>query len=86
MLSRQSIISFLATLGVVLAALWLGRSLWVNYMESPWTRDGRVRADVVTVAPDVAGLVLEVPVRDNQAVKKGDLLLQIGRASCRERV
>jgi len=79
-MSRQSIISFLATLSVVLAALWLGRSLWVNYMESPWTRDGRVRADVVTVAPDVAGLVLEVPVRDNQAVKKGDLLLRIDPA------
>lgn len=83
MLSRQSIISFLATLGVVLAALWLGRSLWVNYMESPWTRDGRVRADVVTVAPDVAGLVLEVPVHDNQTVKKGDLLLQIDPARYR---
>ena len=80
MLSRQSIISFLATLSVVLAALWLGRTLWVNYMESPWTRDGRVRADVVSVAPDVAGLVLEVPVRDNQAVKKGDLLLRIDPA------
>lgn len=80
MLSRQSIISFLATLSVVVIALWLGRTLWVNYMESPWTRDGRVRADVVSVAPDVAGLVLEVPVRDNQAVKKGDLLLQIDPA------
>ena len=79
-MSRQSIISFLATLSVVLAALWLGRTLWVNYMESPWTRDGRVRAEVVTVAPDVAGLVLEVPVRDNQAVKKGDLLLRIDPA------
>ncbi|MNF36087.1 p-hydroxybenzoic acid efflux pump subunit AaeA [compost metagenome] len=79
-MSRQSIISFLATLSVVLAALWLGRSLWVNYMESPWTRDGRVRADVVTVAPDVAGLVLEVPVRDNQVVQKGDLLLRIDPA------
>ena len=79
-MSRQSIISFLATLSVVLAALWLGRTLWVNYMESPWTRDGRVRADVVTVAPDVAGLVLEVPVRDNQTVHKGDLLLRIDPA------
>lgn len=80
MLSRQSIISFVATLTVVAAALWLGRSLWVSYMESPWTRDGRVRADVVSVAPDVSGLVLEVPVRDNQAVSKGDLLLRIDPA------
>lgn len=80
MLSRQSIISFVATLTVVAAALWLGRSLWVSYMESPWTRDGRVRADVVSVAPDVSGLVLEVPVRDNQAVSKGELLLRIDPA------
>lgn len=80
MLSRQSIISFVATLTVVAAALWLGRSLWISYMESPWTRDGRVRADVVSVAPDVSGLVLEVPVRDNQAVSKGDLLLRIDPA------
>lgn len=77
MLSRQSIISFLATLSVVAIALWLGRSLWLSYMEAPWTRDGRVRADVVSVAPDVTGLVLDVPVRDNQTVRKGDLLLQI---------
>lgn len=77
MLSRQSIISFLATLSVVAVALWLGRSLWLSYMEAPWTRDGRVRADVVSVAPDVTGLVLDVPVRDNQTVRKGDLLLQI---------
>lgn len=77
MLSRQSIISFAATLCVVLAALWLGQRLWVNYMESPWTRDGRVRADVVRVAADVTGPVVEVAVRDNQTVRKGDLLLRI---------
>lgn len=81
--SRPSIISVLATLGVVLAALWLGRSLWLNYMESPWTRDGRVRAYVVAVAPDVAGQVVEVAVRDNQTVRKGDLLLRIDPARYR---
>ena len=46
-------------------------------MEAPWTRDGRVRADVVQVAPDVSGLVTEVLVEDNQVVKRGDVLFRI---------
>lgn len=48
-------------------------------MYSPWTRDARVRADVVTIAPDVSGWVLELKVRDNQQVKAGDLLMTIDR-------
>ena len=48
-------------------------------MEAPWTRDGRVRADVVAVAPDVSGLVTEVLVHDNQEVKAGDVLFRIDR-------
>jgi RND family efflux transporter MFP subunit len=46
-------------------------------MESPWTRDGRVRADIVAVAADVSGLVSEAQVRDNQPVRKGQLLFRI---------
>ena len=46
-------------------------------MEAPWTRDGTVRADVVKVAPDVSGLVSEVLVRDNQDVRKGQVLFRI---------
>ena len=65
------------TLTLVIAAIALGHLLWVRYMDSPWTRDGRVRADVVNIAPDVAGLVTEVAVRDNQFVHKGDLLFRI---------
>lgn len=52
---------------------------WSYYMEAPWTRDGRVRADIVAVAPDVSGLVSDVSVRDNQEVKAGDLLFRIDR-------
>jgi multidrug resistance efflux pump len=48
--------------------------LWNYYMYSPWTRDARVRADVVTIAPDVAGFVTDLRVKDNQVVKKGDIL------------
>jgi multidrug resistance efflux pump len=65
------------TLLVVAVALVAGRSLWSYYQGAPWTRDGRVRADVVTIAPDVSGLVSEVLVRDNQTVKRGDVLFRI---------
>src|SRR5690242_17249226 len=44
-------------------------------MYSPWTRDGRVRADVVDIAPDVSGFVRELRVKDNQFVRKGDVLI-----------
>lgn len=65
------------TLTIVIVAIFLGHMLWVRYMDSPWTRDGRVRADVVNVAPDVAGLVTTVTVRDNQFVHRGDVLFRI---------
>jgi RND family efflux transporter MFP subunit len=64
----------------VLAAIVVGYQLWVYYMDEPWTRDGRVRADVVVVAPDVSGFVTEVLVRDNQRVRRGDVLFRIDRA------
>jgi multidrug resistance efflux pump len=67
----------LLTLVIVAVALVAGRGLWAYYQEAPWTRDGRVRADVVTIAPDVSGLVTQVMVRDNQTVKRGDELFRI---------
>jgi RND family efflux transporter MFP subunit len=73
----RKIIGFIATLCIFGAAILIGRALWVHYMDEPWTRDGRVRAEVINIAPDVSGAVVELPVRDNQLVKKGDLLMQI---------
>ena len=71
------LLRFAITFAVVSLALFLGVMLWDNYMNSAWTRDGRVRADVVMIAPDVGGLVSRVGVVDNQFVRKGDLLYQI---------
>ena len=73
----RNIIGFIATAIVFVVAILIGRALWVHYMDEPWTRDGRVRAEVVNIAPDVSGAVVELPVRDNQFVHKGDLLMQI---------
>jgi RND family efflux transporter MFP subunit len=61
----------------VLVAIVAGGQLWSYYMLEPWTRDGRVRADVVTIAADVSGLISDVYVRDNEKVKKGQQLFRI---------
>jgi RND family efflux transporter MFP subunit len=69
-----------ATLSLAVAAAAAGLHLWHHYRETPWTRDGRVRADLVQVAPDVSGLVDSVGVHDNQSVERGDVLFTIDRA------
>jgi RND family efflux transporter MFP subunit len=51
--------------------------MWRVYVEAPWTRDGTVRAYVVTMAPEIAGRIVELRVTDNQFVHKGDLLMVI---------
>jgi multidrug resistance efflux pump len=70
----------LTTALVVTLAGFSGRWLWIHYNVEPWTRDGRVRADVVTVSPDVNGLVTEIHVKDGQVVRAGDVLLVLDRA------
>lgn len=68
-----------ATILIVVAAIVVAVWMWNHYERSPWTRDGRVRADVVRVTPDIGGLITEVHVRDNQPVRAGDLLFVIDR-------
>jgi multidrug resistance efflux pump len=68
------------TLVAVVLALFGGTRLWRFYNDDPWTRDGRVRADVVLVSPDVNGLVTTVTVRDGQTVRAGDVLFVVDRA------
>jgi RND family efflux transporter MFP subunit len=61
----------------ILAAIY---GLWVRYQIEPVTRDGKVRADVVPIAPDVSGLVDRVLVHDNEPVKKGQVLMVIDQS------
>jgi multidrug resistance efflux pump len=79
-MKTASLIRFALTAVVVILAVVIGHALWKHYMYSPWTRDGRVRAEIVRIAPDVSGLVTAVNVIDNQTVKKGDLLFVIDHA------
>jgi multidrug resistance efflux pump len=74
---RHRILRVLITLIVVAVAAGLGWKTWNAYMETPWTRDATVRAYVVTMAPEIAGLITQLPVKDNQLVRKGDLLMEI---------
>jgi multidrug resistance efflux pump len=74
---RFNVFPLLITLAVLAVAVVLGGAMWDAYMGAPWTRDGTVRAYVVTMAPEVAGRIVELPVADNQFVHKGDLLMVI---------
>jgi RND family efflux transporter MFP subunit len=71
---------FIVTMAAVAAAGLLAWRLWQHYEVEPWTRDGRVKADVVQVAPDVTGQVTAVLVHDNQQVKAGQVLFEVDRA------
>jgi multidrug resistance efflux pump len=75
---RESrIVPVMVTLLVAAVAVALGWAMWNAYMGAPWTRDGTVRAYAVTMAPQVAGQIVELPIVDNKFVHKGDLLMVI---------
>jgi RND family efflux transporter MFP subunit len=75
--ARRRIARAAVTLGVVGLASLAVWAAWNAYMETPWTRDATVRAYVVTMAPEVAGRIVELPIADNQFVRKGDLLMVV---------
>lgn len=81
--SLRTVLSTSARLGVTLVVLAVAGvaawKLWTHYQVDPWTRDGRVRADVVQVAPDISGLVTDVAVTNDQPVHRGQLLFVIDR-------
>jgi multidrug resistance efflux pump len=81
---RIALMKTLARVAVTLLIVGAGSfgayALWNYYMFTPWTRDARVVADVVTIAPDVAGFVDDLRVTDNQFVHKGDILLILDQA------
>ena len=76
----KKILSHLTTVAVVVLAFVLGWFAWEHYTRAPWTRDARVRADVVTLSADVSGRIVSLGVQDNQHVDKGQLLLEIDPA------
>lgn len=77
----KNIASKLSTLVLVLVAVVVAYIGYQRWTESPWTRDGQVRADIVKIAPRVSGYIVEVAVKDNRFVRKGELLFRIDPAS-----
>jgi multidrug resistance efflux pump len=73
----QAAVRVLLTLVVLTSASLLGYDMASYYLYSPWTRDARVRADVVSVAPDVSGYITDLRVHNDQFVHKGDILFVI---------
>jgi multidrug resistance efflux pump len=80
-ISTQRLLRAGLTLVVVVAAGFLVSALWRAYVVAPWTRDGRVSAQIVRIAPEVSGTVAEVSVADDQYVKRGEVLYRIDNAS-----
>jgi multidrug resistance efflux pump len=75
--SQLHAVPVLVTLiGLALAGIGVWAA-WQAYMAAPWTRDGTVRAYVVTITPEVSGRIVQLPVVDNQFVHAGDLLMSI---------
>lgn len=67
----------LLTLVIVSIAIAAGTWLWRYYLYTPWTRDARIHAEVVTIAPDVSGWVHTLNVTDTDYVTQGDVLFEI---------
>lgn len=67
----------LLTLIIVAIAIAAGAWLWRYYLFTPWTRDARVHAEVVTIAPDVSGWVRTLSVADTDHVEQGETLFEI---------
>ena len=75
----RKIARYAITILLVIIAVVIIFRAWVFYTESPWTRDAKFAADVVAISPDVTGLITDVPIHDNQLVKKGDTLFVVDR-------
>ncbi|EHM46384.1 MAG: HlyD family secretion protein [Yokenella regensburgei] len=73
-MKRIKYFSTLLVAAVAIIAIWL---VWNYYMQSPWTRDGKVRAEQVSITPQVSGSIQELNVEDNQLVKAGTVLFRI---------
>lgn len=70
-------LKYFSTLLVLALAILAGIWLWNYYMQSPWTRDGKIRAEQVSVTPQVSGSITALNVHDNQFVHAGDVLFRI---------
>ncbi|PKE30210.1 efflux transporter periplasmic adaptor subunit [Rahnella sp. AA] len=70
-------LKYFSTVLVFAVAICAGWWMWNYYMQSPWTRDGKIRADIVDITPEVSGRIIAIDIHDNQFVKSGDPLFSL---------
>ncbi|MFA9407905.1 MAG: HlyD family secretion protein [Candidatus Dadabacteria bacterium] len=75
--SPRKLTPVIVTVALVLIAIIAVYIVYYRSATRPWTRDGQVRADIIAISSQVNGLVVKVAVKDNELVKKSDLLFQI---------
>jgi multidrug resistance efflux pump len=75
---NKTIKILLSSTVLLLAVAVLLFKYW-SYVTNPWTRNGQVQAHVIQITSRVTGPVVNLPIRDNQLVKAGDLLFEIDR-------
>ncbi|WP_318386073.1 HlyD family secretion protein [Enterobacter sp.] len=80
---RLKTLKYFSTLLVLAVAIMAGLWVWNVYMQSPWTRDGKVRAEQVSITPQVSGTITRLNVSDNQFVHKGDELFRLDETPSR---
>ncbi len=73
----KSYIKYILTFSLVAIAIVLVLMKFWDYVLNPWTRDGQVRANVVQITSRISAPIVNLPIKDNQFVKKGDLLFEI---------
>ena len=76
MTMKNSMRILLSAAVVIVAVAVFALKYW-DYIVNPWTRDGQVRAQIIQIAPRVSAPIVNLPIRDNQFVKTGDLLFGI---------
>ncbi|MCP4410116.1 MAG: HlyD family secretion protein [Gammaproteobacteria bacterium] len=74
---KKSFIRYAITLAAIILAGVILANMFHEYLFQPWTRDGHVRAQIIKITPRVGGPIVNLPIADNQAVNKSDLLFKI---------
>ncbi len=73
----RTLLKYLLTSLVVAIAVGVVLFKYWDYVTNPWTRDGQIRAQVIQITPRISGPIVNLPIKDNQLVKAGDLLFEI---------
>jgi multidrug resistance efflux pump len=73
----KNLIKYILTFSLVAIAITLVLIRYWDYVINPWTRDGQVRANVIQIASRISAPIINLPIKENQFVKTGDLLYEL---------